>query len=254
MKTMFLILLLLILAAALGCTQGAGGGQATIVTTDTELAKAISAGGVVKPGADITVGLGPEIGMDEYAGTGLPVMVEKDTTIDLNGCTLNVGTGTCNFGHFLFVREDAGLTILDSSPEQTGMLLSEGHYPTLITNNGTMTILSGTIQCKDRGTVISNHGTHTMQGGTVECGHAIYGDWCIVNPGTMKMTGGPVNVTDSAGGGAIKLHQSSVSLKVTGGAIRAGGSDTCAIERGGGKVTIKDDVTIQGECRGVKYP
>ena len=58
-----------------------------------------------------------------FAGCG-PLLIVKDTTIDLNGCTIdrNRGDNFHTYGMVFWVKEGAKLKIIDSSPQKSGVI------------------------------------------------------------------------------------------------------------------------------------
>ena len=182
----------------------------------------------------------------------------KNLTLDLNGCTLNGGTGTnkaalTNYGT---------ITITDSSEAKTGTIkrndigtVGETSYYVIL-NQGTMTIESGT--------VINNSGykkansTGSMVGSSLICnGDCNGGSTLTINGGTftqynfIAIKNGALGVLNVTGGMITSNHsaiQNWFEADITGGEIN-GQLWTDAYTAGGsnGKTKIGGNATFTGE-------
>ena len=182
----------------------------------------------------------------------------KTITLDLNGFTLNGGTGTANAALYNL----GTITIRDSSAAQTGTIKRDdagiegetSYY--VIRNQGTMTIESGIVinnsgyrKVNSTGSMVGSSlicngdcdegGTLTIKGGTFTQNNFI----AIKNGvlGVLKVTGGTITSNHSA-------IQNWFEADITGGKI-TGQLWTDAWEEGKsvGKTTIGGDATFAGE-------
>ena len=182
----------------------------------------------------------------------------KTITLDLNGFTLNGGTGTANAALYNL----GTITIRDSSAAQTGTIKRDdagiegetSYY--VIRNQGTMTIESGNVinnsgyrKVNSTGSMVGSSlicngdcdegGTLTIKGGTFTQNNFI----AIKNGvlGVLKVTGGTITSNHSA-------IQNWFEADITGGKI-TGQLWTDAWEEGKsvGKTTIGGDATFAGE-------
>lgn len=144
-------------------------GESIPIDSQTNLESAVTSGGTVTLGADITIDKTLEI-----TGT---------VTLDLNGYTLtyeNSGTR----GSVIEVIQGATFTLKDSSDNKTGKitggtgtLLLEQYYGGGVYNKGTFIMISGNItNCSSTsGGGVYNEGTFTMQGGSISDCNAMTG-------------------------------------------------------------------------------
>ena len=186
------------------------------------------------------------------------ITANKNLTLDLNGFTLNGGTGTAKAALYNL----GTITIRDSSAAQTGTIKRDdagiegetSYY--VIRNQGTMTIESGNVinnsgyrKVNSTGSMVGSSlicngdcdegGTLTIKGGTFTQNNFI----AIKNGvlGVLKVTGGTITSNHSA-------IQNWFEADITGGKI-TGQLWTDAWEEGKsvGKTTIGGDATFAGE-------
>ena len=182
----------------------------------------------------------------------------KNLTLDLNGCTLNGGTGTnkaalTNYGT---------ITITDSSEAKTGTIkrndigtVGETSYYVIL-NQGTMTIESGT--------VINNSGykkansTGSMVGSSLICnGDCNGGSTLTINGGTftqynfIAIKNGALGVLNVTGGMITSNHsaiQNWFEANITGGEIKGQlWTDAYTAGVSDGKTKIGGNATFTGE-------
>ena len=183
---------------------------------------------------------------------------EKNLTLDLNGCTLNGGTGTAKAA----LNNLGTITIQDTSADKAGTIkrddngtVGETSYY-VIRNQGTMTIESGT--------VINNSGykkansTGSMVGSSLICnGDCDEGGTLTINGGTftqnnfIAIKNGALGVLHVTGGTITSEHsaiQNWFEADITGGKI-TGQLWTDAWKEGEsvGKTTIGGNATFTGE-------
>ena len=158
---------------------------------------------------------------------------DGEIILDLNGYTM---TNFCPGCSAVNIQNGAKVTIKDSSPGQTGAIKykndaqdANGYYASLIRNEGTLTVESGTIEVNKGGDVadqqpyaigIDNLGTLNISGGKVITSHTnawgvnnqskaiatISGGTfdqqknfsIIANHGTMNITGGDFTASDKS--------------------------------------------------------
>lgn len=183
---------------------------------------------------------------------------EKNLTLDLNGCTLNGGTGTDKAA----LRNLGTITIQDSSADKAGTIkrddngtVGEKSYYVIL-NQGTMTIESGN--------VINNSGyakvnsTGSMVGSSLICnGDCDEGGTLTINGGTftqnnfIAIKNGALGVLHVTGGTITSDHsaiQNWYKADITGGEIK-GQLWTDAYIKGEsvGETTIGGDANFTGE-------
>lgn len=183
---------------------------------------------------------------------------EKELTLDLNGCTLNGGTGTAKAA----LRNLGTITILDSSAAQTGTIkrddngtVGETSYY-VIRNQGTMTIESGNVinnsgykKANSTGSMIGSSlicngdcdegGTLTIKGGTFTQNNFI----AIKNGalGVLHVTGGTITSNHSA-------IQNWFKADITGGEIKGQlWTDAYKADESVGQTKIGGDAKFTGE-------
>ncbi|MBR6251324.1 MAG: InlB B-repeat-containing protein, partial [Bacteroidales bacterium] len=144
----FLLSLTMVLGLTLGLSPTAYASEpVTEVQNFDEFVDAVANGGYVKLEADIK--------------TGLFYALDDDITIDLNGHTLSVTWLQCN----------ASVKIIDSSTGGNGVLIcSVGGSPIIISDNGSLTLESGTLSFIGSGNagISVREGPFTMTGGKIE--------------------------------------------------------------------------------------
>ena len=191
-------------------------------------------------------------------GENVEIAAGKNLTLDLNGCTLNGGTGTnkaalTNYGT---------ITITDSSEAKTGTIkrndigtVGETSYYVIL-NQGTMTIESGT--------VINNSGykkansTGSMVGSSLICnGDCNGGSTLTINGGTftqynfIAIKNGALGVLNVTGGMITSNHsaiQNWFEANITGGEIKGQlWTDAYTAGVSDGKTKIGGNATFTGE-------
>ena len=183
---------------------------------------------------------------------------EKNLTLDLNGCTLNGGTGTDKAA----LRNLGTITIQDTSAAKTGTIkrddngtVGETSYY-VIRNQGTMTIESGNV-INNSGYAKANS-TGSMVGSSLICnGDCDEGGTLTIKGGTftqnnfIAIKNGALGVLHVTGGKITSNHsaiQNWFEADITGGEIK-GQLWTDAWKEGEsvGKTTIGGDATFTGE-------
>ena len=162
----------------------------------------------------------------------------KTLTFDLDGHSL-IMTNTLNIGGTVTIKDDSGEGSINNLKEDT------------ITNNGTLTIESGTI-INDKKVAIVNKGTLNIDGGLVKSSHTtgvtntgtlnindgtIEGTMALMNNGTTVINGGKVEGKDNV---AIN---SSRDLTINGGTVTS--SVANAIDFGHSGTTTVNGGTIK---------
>ena len=190
------------------------------VTTYAELKSNLSDGNYTKLTKDISA----------TADDGRINITGKNSTLDLNGCTLTMTMGTSAFSignDTATPQNKATLIVLDSSPAKTGTINSTDNYLFFVKNASTVHLQSGIFQ--------ANH--------PVIAGNA-NGEWgsptFIVDPG-VKLT--------STGSVAVFLPAEGTKATITGATITGlkGGISIAA-----GDVTIKNtSISVTGDLNGV---
>ncbi len=188
------------------CTADATSSEESAVE---KLKLAISNGGTVQLTEDI-----------EISET---LVVTRDVTLDLNGCTLRM-TGT---GSVLKVSGRATLTITDSSAAKSG------------------TITGGNAEDGDGGGVcVEAYATLEMTGGCItgcraEDGGGVYVD----DNATLEMTGGCITGCRAVDGGGVYVDYNA-TLKMTGGCIT-----DCHASYGGGGIYSYENLYMGGTAK-----
>ena len=171
----FLLSLTIILGLTLGLSPTAYASESvTEVKNFDEFVSAVANGGYVKLGADF-----------DYVttdGTDYCVFFNKETTIDLNGHTL------CTSIYFWIY---ASVRIIDSSPDESGVLQSTKGGNAFLLSDGSLTLESGTLSFTNSSTngIDVYQGPFTMTGGTIEsAGYSIWRERnnVSISGGTIK--------------------------------------------------------------------
>lgn len=241
----------------------------TVVTTEENLRNALTNGGDVVIGSDISI--------------QSTLTVSASSTLDLNGYKLTVTTRDKSG-----IVIDAGqtLTITDSkyskNGSNNGKLSVNGYRAGIQTSGATLIINSGIVEATgkwatgiggidqsgyyDGGTVTINGGTVTATGGCpgTHGGAGIGGMGPTVggggNGGTITINGGTVTATGGTfgsgigGGGCVAWSEvggSSGTITINGGTVRAKGNQSnhhyaADIGQGGGKSSDNGTVRING--------
>lgn len=169
--------------------------------------------------------------------------VYDNVTIDLNGCTVNLGSCYLALGN--------KATITDTSASQDGKITgnNENYSVNVSANSFTLTLTKGTIEntsTADNAHAIVSKGTVNLNGGTVTAAK------CAVRAqdGSVKVDGCTIN----AGGYGIVVNNNSQltfnsgSITAGGTAIATNGSDT------GGAIIAINGGTISGTNAGIFQP
>lgn len=217
---------------------------AVVVYTWAELAAAMSAGGNIKLGCDITA---PEDSYQIYVSSGIT------TVLDLNGKTLNFGsreTGFYNEGD-LTLNDSLGTGVL------TGFTGSQGHGSAAIYNDsGSLTINGCTFSgnsapASSQGGVIGNYrGTVVINDSTFTGNNALVGGAIWNNGGTTTLNNCHITNNTAANAGAILVMRGDVYInggEVTGNVARgdSSGNKVGGIDiYSGGRLHIKGNVQI----------
>ena len=220
-------------------------GAATVVTTWQQLVSAVSSGGSVILGADITSGP-----FDSF----LHITGGKRVDVDLNGYALSRGeSGSSETGTVFKIGSGATLRITDSGAGSTGKISGgSSEQGGAFFNEGTLLIEGGSI-CQNTSSVsggaVYNKGTFTMSGGMLS-GNISEDGGALFNAagGTAVLSGTAIlkdNECHTYGGGAVTNYgQLTVSDSaeisnnkafMRGGGIWTGGSSTLNLY--GGTIT-----------------
>ena len=220
-------------------------GAATVVTTWQQLVSAVSSGGSVILGADITSGP-----FDSF----LHITGGKRVDVDLNGYALSRGeSGSSETGTIFKIGSGATLRITDSGAGSTGKISGgSSEQGGAFFNEGTLLIEGGSI-CQNTSSVsggaVYNKGTFTMSGGMLS-GNISEDGGALFNAagGTAVLSGTAIlkdNECHTYGGGAVTNYgQLTVSDSaeisnnkafMRGGGIWTGGSSTLNLY--GGTIT-----------------
>jgi len=149
-------------------------GAATVVTTWQQLVSAVSSGGSVTLGADITSGVS-----DSF----LHITSGKSVVLDLNGCALSRGEcSSPETGYVFKIGSGATLRITDSGAEGTGKI-----------SGGS----------SEQGGAFFNEGTLLIEGGCVCNNSSSVNGGAVYNKGTFTMSGGVLSGNISEDGGAL---------------------------------------------------
>lgn len=181
------------------------------------------------------------------------VMVKGSKVLDLNGKTLTMDyTRSEGDGYHvekrtvsLNIRDDAALTIQDSSEEKTGVVKTEADMELVICQNGTFTLESGQLSAKriegewiSAGTALySASGKVNIKGGSIEGRIAAEGQSMLtIEDGTfvakqgegerigyvnvLQCLGGTTTITGGTFDGTVYVATDYATLTVTGGKIK----------------------------------
>ncbi|MBR5772630.1 MAG: InlB B-repeat-containing protein, partial [Clostridia bacterium] len=195
--------------------------EPTAVTTYDQLKTAIASGGSICLGADIS--------------TTEATWIQKDTVLDLNGHTLDLGSNK------IYVIANA--TFKDSSGNNSGKISGTGNYKIyagLVSAGesypGTLTVESGTYVTSGNGMLrVAACGEFIMNGGFVQATQ--YPVYVSASGAMFTMTGGTVKATNVVGvytvagssftmtGGTIEAPQQAINNSgnsvISGGVVRA---------------------------------
>ena len=218
------VMLLLLIAGFAGEAYS----QAVAKIGDTEyatLAAACSAahdGQTVKMLADVEV------------GTTIEIKNTKVFTLDLNGKTITSNSSCGASETFLQIDGNAEVTIIDSSPNQDGVITCENGsanlYPIVLQFTGKLTINAGNIISPENPStgfcavsVREENCTLIINGGSLSttkaCSSLPYG--VIYNYGTTIINGGIINSSSTAGGLSSRGVYNNGTLIINGGEISA---------------------------------
>ena len=210
-RLLSLLLILCLCAALLPVTALA---VETTVTNETDLIAAISNGGTVKLGGNITL--------------TATLVINNTVILDLNGNELNK-TASSPFGAAIRVTSEASLTLTDSSQEKTGKIsgfdskeVGGGVY----VDGGSFIMTGGSIvSCNAAGNggggvYLASGASFTMTGGTIyNCNTNMYnGGGVLVEAGSLfVMNGGLIeNCYANGDGGGVYVNG---TFRMTGGTI-----------------------------------
>ena len=228
--------------------------EPTVVTTLSELTTAIASGGSICLGADIS--------------TTEVTWIQKDTVLDLNGHTLNLGNSK------LYVLSNS--TFKDSSGNDSGKIsgtgnskIYAGYVSAGTTHPGNLTIESGTyittIKVAQFGVYVTASGaSFTINGGAVQATNAVgvytvAGSEVIMNGGTVTapqqaitnlgnstLNGGTVQGTTQIG-----VYVSSGTLTLDGGTVQAPNDAINVKDNVGASVTIAGGTVTAANYTGI---
>ena len=173
---------------------------------------------------------GETVKLLKNATENVEIAKEKNLTLDLNGCTLNGGTGTANAA----LRNLGTITIQDTSAAKTGTIkrddngtVGETSYY-VIRNQGTMTIESGTVS--NNSGYRKTNPTGSMVGSSLICnGDCDEGGTLTIKGGTftqnnfIAIKNGALGVLHVSGGTISSDHsaiQNWFKADITGGEIK----------------------------------
>mgnify|MGYP002523620678 CR=1 FL=1 len=211
-RLLSLLLILCLCAALLPVTALA---VETTVTNETDLIAAISNGGTVKLGGNITL--------------TATLVINNTVILDLNGNELNK-TASSPFGAAIRVTSEASLTLTDSSQEKTGKIsgfdskeVGGGVY----VDGGSFIMTGGSIvSCNAAGNggggvYLASGASFTMTGGTIyNCNTNMYngGGVLVEAGGLFVMNGGLIkNCYANGDGGGVYVNG---TFRMTGGMIQ----------------------------------
>ena len=176
---------------------------------------------------------------------------EYKIALDLNGHTIDASGMTD--GYAIQVYGGAALTIMDSSPGQTGKITGANGAAAIQISGGTLVLESGNITgnngASGGGVLVSESfstlvsgksGAFIMNGGTISGNTATGGGGVLVSSGTFTMNGGTIsgNTTVRGGGGVYVadgvLHMNGGTIEgntagTYGGGIYVGGDSSCFV-------------------------
>lgn len=183
-------------------------------------------------------------GDDDDSIPNITIPAGKTVTLDLNGFMLDRSRSDSNG---IVIEKGAALTILDGSDEKTGLITNGRSFYPCITNHGTLTLESGTIEGSYDATV-SNNGVFTMNGGTVrgypgQSPSTMYIDMCVHNTQDAQMTLNGGTVTGSSNGWGVANGQGSV-LTINGGTISE--NHLCGVTLNEGATMVMNGGIISG--------
>lgn len=201
---------------------------------------------------------GETVKLLKNATENVEIAKEKNLTLDLNGCTLNGGTGTAKAA----LRNLGTITIQDTSAAKTGTIkrddngtVGETSYY-VIRNEGTMTIESGNV-INNSGYAKANS-TGSMVGSSLICnGDCDEGGTLTINGGTftqnnfIAIKNGALGVLHVTGGTITSNHsaiQNWFKADITGGEINGQlWTDAYKADESVGQTTIGGDAKFTGE-------
>ena len=201
---------------------------------------------------------GETVKLLKNATENVEIAKEKNLTLDLNGCTLNGGTGTANAA----LRNLGTITIQDTSAAKTGTIkrddngtVGETSYY-VIRNQGTMTIESGTVS--NNSGYRKTNPTGSMVGSSLICnGDCDEGGTLTIKGGTftqnnfIAIKNGALGVLHVTGGKITSNHsaiQNWFKADITGGEINGQlWTDAYKADESVGQTTIGGDATFTGE-------
>lgn len=176
----------------------------------------------------------------KYPGHG-PLLVVKDTTIDLNGHTLKRDFGNNNMhsaGMVIWVRDGAKLTIIDSSADNSGVICN-GH------NKGRSSYATWT---DDSDSSVSIQYQESYGGGIYVEGE---GSSVVLKGGTLKNNSCSYMTTGNGGlGGGVYVSDGAtcsvfMPAKITGNeAINGFGGGICSDD--GATIMVEDEACVEG--------
>lgn len=185
----------------------------TVVNDEAGILAALTAGGDIELGADITV---DNSSLSAYT---------KSVTLDLNGYTLYFENSALTFA-------GAGVNFIlkDTDPEGGGLLNFADYYVTIV-NHATMTLINGTISAFWYGIAAFTHATVNVEGGAIYTTEA--GSGCISGNGSAGSGNTVINIR----GGVLEAeygvttkdvesmaiyHPQAGTLNISGGKLKGG--------------------------------
>lgn len=201
----------------------------TAVTDFDSFKTAMTAGGIVSVDADITV-----------SENDVEFEIAQTTLLDFKGHKIVVEDSNNDGRTKALMLNRGSLTIMDSSPEGTGLIRTRS-----IDNYGTICLQGGTIENPD----------NSINGGYA--GAAIWNnDHSKFNMtgGALKATGTPGGIADRAKGG-VALNVDGAEARIYGGTITSTGNAIVANEGAGlylGAVTVAGGTSGVGDFNAVK--
>lgn len=160
-------------------------------------------GEALAKGGEIVLGDNVSYTTSNYGQKAEAILVSKDTTIDLNGFTLNITTASSAGRYSIYVDTDVTLTIKDSSPKNEGVMNVKSEY------------------ASKAAYIFYVYGTLDIQGGTInqEASYSSSYGVDIMSGSTFKMSGGKLSIGTKMKSGGYTLYASSGTKIITGGVI-----------------------------------
>ena len=142
------------------------------------------------------------------------LVMDKKTTLDLNGHTISLDNNTTTINNDVVIK--------DSTSSKNGLITSKNDFTVIVSSTGSLTHKGGTIEGLGDYGAVRNQGTLEIDGGTVTNTSDMY---AILNENDLVMKSGTVY---SSGGTAIQVSFDS-TFEMNGGLVKTDAENEQAI-------------------------